>query len=76
MNIYTNKFHSQEFEKIEDFFKILKVDFSDLQYGRWRAIGKDFNACLYNTGKFVIQGKDVSVIAQNFEKYMIERYNW
>lgn len=70
MNIYTNKFHQQQFDKIKNFFEDINAEFSDLQYGKWRAVGKDYNASLYNTGKFVIQGKKTEAIAVDFEKFM------
>lgn len=70
MNIYTNKFKPVEFSKIRRFFEEKKSSFSPLQYAQWRAEGKDFNASLYNSGKFVIQGKTVDNIVSEFEKYM------
>lgn len=70
MNIYTNKFHTQYNEKLKQFFDTKKSDFSDLQYGKWRATGNGYNACLYNSGKFVIQGKDIDNLVSDFETYM------
>ncbi|MCR5260843.1 MAG: ribonuclease HIII [Candidatus Gastranaerophilales bacterium] len=68
MNIYTNKFSPKQFEKIKQFFK--EAVFSDLQYGQWRAEKNGYNACLYNSGKFVLQGKEVSSVASDFEQFM------
>ena len=70
MNIYTNKFNSQEYDKIKSFFEEEKAKFSKLQYGEWKAVNTGYTASLYNSGKFVLQGKEVSEIVKNFEGYM------
>lgn len=70
MNIYTNKFNAQQIYKVKEFFKIKHAVFSPLQYAMWRAAGSGYIAALYNSGKFVIQGKEVSSIVQEFEKFM------
>ena len=70
MNIYTNKFHAQQAEKIRTFFENCDCKFSPLQYAKWKAVGNGFNAALYNTGKFVIQGKNVDKISSDFENFM------
>ena len=70
MNTYTNKFNAQLFEKIKEFFITKNSKFSDLQYGKWKAVAKGFNACLYNSGKFVLQGKDIDNLTIEFEKFM------
>lgn len=70
MNIYTNKFNPQQATKVKEFFEIKNIVFSPLQYAKWRASGNGYIAALYNSGKFVIQGKDVSLIVSEFEKFM------
>ena len=70
MNIYTNKFQSQEYNKVRKFFEEINSSFSTQQYAEWKASKKDFTACLYSSGKFVLQGKDVSSISNQFEKFM------
>lgn len=70
MNIYTNKFNAQQADKVKEFFETKKAVFSQLQYARWRATGSGYIAALYNSGKFLIQGKDVSLIVKEFEKFM------
>ena len=70
MNIYTNKFHAQQADKIKLFFQNINANFDSLQYALWRATGNGYNAALYNSGKFVIQGKNVDKIVSDFEEYM------
>lgn len=70
MNIYTNKFNAQQVDKVKQFFEINGAVFSPLQYAKWKATGNGYIAGLYNSGKFVLQGKDVYHIAKNFEQYM------
>lgn len=70
MNIYTNKFNAQQADKVKKFFDTKKAVFSPLQYAKWKAVGNGYIAALYNSGKFVIQGKEVSIIVNEFEKFM------
>ncbi len=70
MNIYTNKINAQQNDKVKEFFEEKKAEFSELQYAKWKATGKDYIASLYNSGKFLLQGKDVYNLAKEFEQFM------
>lgn len=70
MNIYTNKFNAQQSDLAEKFFKEKNAEFSPLQYAKWKAIGEGYTASLYNSGKFVLQGKDVTEIVREFEQFL------
>jgi len=70
MNIYTNKFSQQQEKKIKEFFIQKQADFSDMRYAFWKAAADGYSAVFYNSGKFVIQGKEVSSLVSDFEKFM------
>ena len=70
MNIYTNKFNAQQSDLVEKFFKEKNAKFSPLQYAKWKANGDSYCASFYNSGKFVLQGKDVSKIVNEFEQFL------
>ncbi len=70
MNIYTNKFQAQQDERIKNFFKNKDAVFSTLQYARWKASFGGVTASFYNSGKFVMQGKNIDSIAGEFEFHM------
>lgn len=70
MNIYTNKFNAQQYDIIKNFFETKNAAFSSLQHAKWKASGIGFSASLYNSGKFLLQGKDVSKIVQEFEQFL------
>lgn len=70
MNIYTNKFSQQQEKKIKEFFIQKQANFSDMRYAFWKAAADGYSAVFYNSGKFVIQGKEVSSLVSDFEKFM------
>ena len=70
MNIYTNKFYQQDEKKIREFFIQKNGNFSDLQYAFWKVTVKGSSVVFYKSGKFVIQGKEVSDLVLDFEKFM------
>lgn len=70
MNIYTNKFQTQQFNKVKSFFEQKNASFSSFQYAEWKAQFKNFSAILYSSGKLVIQGKDISLSVEEFENFM------
>ena len=70
MNIYTNKFSQQQESKIKKFFEDRNGNFSEMQYAFWKVTVNGLSVVFYKSGKFVIQGKEVSVLASDFEKYM------
>lgn len=66
MNTYTTKFDKTEFEKIKVYFKNIGAEFSEQQYAQFRAKTPQGIAVLYNSGKFLIQGSDVSELVNHF----------
>lgn len=72
MNIYTNKFNNQTGERVKKFFENKNFSFGVLQYANWQAKNEAFTASFYNSGKFVLQGKDVSLIAAELEEFLNE----
>lgn len=70
MNIYTNKFSQQHEKKIREFFENKNGSFSDMQYAFWKVTVNGLSVVFYKSGKFVIQGKEVSDLVYDFENYM------
>ena len=64
MNTFTSKFTKNDFEKIKKFFEDENCSFISQQYAIFKAVSKEYGATLYSSGKFVIQGKEVSKIAE------------
>ncbi len=67
MNTYTNKITPLQASAIKKSLEEKKAEFDTIQYALWRARTKDFQAIYYSSGKFLIQGKDVSLISQEIE---------
>lgn len=63
MNTFTEKIEKADFDKIKEFFISKNAQFSEQQYSVFRAKTQDTVAVLYNSGKLLLQGKDVSEIA-------------
>lgn len=70
MNTYTEKFEKSEFDKIKSFFSSQNAEFSEQQYALFRAKVSGCIAVLYNSGKLLIQGSDVTQLADSFAHYM------
>ena len=60
MNTFTYKFEASDLKKIKQFFIDEKCNFTKQQYAFFKAISHDYCASFYNTGKLVIQGKEIS----------------
>lgn len=67
MNTYSNKFTSLQANKVKELLEDKSAGFDVIQYSEWRAKTKDFQATYYTSGKFLIQGKDVSSIVAEIE---------
>ena len=67
MNTYTYKFNLSDLNKIKNFFTEENCDFATLQYAFFKANSKDYTAAFYNTGKLVIQGKDISGVIKRLK---------
>lgn len=60
MNIFSEKIQTSKQEAIKDFIlKNFQVELKPKQYAFWEIKSKDFIATFYNSGKFVIQGKNI-----------------
>ena len=75
MNCYTNKFDKSVEPLLKKFFSELDAEFLPVQYAFWRAKTSDFNATFYNSGKLLIQGSDVSIIAKDVENLIGNKSN-
>src|SRR5574344_1282518 len=70
MNTYTNKFPKTDVPKLKNFFTLKKAEFQSQQYAIFRAKTKSFTAIFYESGKFLIQGSEISQLIEEFENYM------
>ncbi len=70
MNTYTNKISNLQAEKIHTLLKEKGAAFDSVQYALWRAKTANYQAIFYNSGKFLIQGKDVSAISQEIDSLL------
>lgn len=66
MNTYTYKFNTSDLNKIKEFFLKENCKFSEQQYAFFKAISSDYSAVFYNSGKLVIQGKEISAVVKKF----------
>lgn len=63
MNIFSEKIQTSKQEAIKDFIlQNFEAELKPKQYAFWEIKNKDFVATFYNSGKFVIQGKNVSAL--------------
>lgn len=70
MNYYSNKFEKSTSSKLKTFFIDDGAEISPQQNALWRARTSKYSAIFYNTGKFLIQGSDVSDIAKRVEQFL------
>ena len=68
MNTYTDKFDKSQFNKVRAYFESINAEFSEQQYAQFRAKTSYGIAILYNSGKFLVQGSDVSSLVENFKQ--------
>lgn len=63
MNVFTQKIPVEMQEEIKDaILKEFEAIVSPKQYAFWEIKNKDFSAVFYNSGKFVIQGKNIQPV--------------
>lgn len=63
MNIFSEKIPTIKQEEIKDFIlQNFNAIVNPKQYALWEIKNKDFVATFYNSGKFVIQGKNISAL--------------
>ena len=70
MGNYSNKFELSTAPKLKDFFITEGAEISDCQHALWRAKTKNYVATFYNTGKFLIQGADITDIVTKVENFL------
>lgn len=70
MNSYSNKFAKSDETKLKTFFEKNGAVFSPVQNAAWRAKTSSYTATFYNTGKLLIQGSDVTKIADEVDAFM------
>ncbi len=70
MNTYVKTFPSEFENKIKKFFEKNNFKFEEMQYAFFKSKQENCNAVFYNSGKFVIQGKDIEKLVSEFENYM------
>ena len=70
MNYYSNKLDKSVEPKLKEYFIKDGATISPQQNAFWRARTDKYSAILYNTGKFLIQGAEVTGIAKNVEDYL------
>lgn len=73
MNIFSEKIPTSKQEAIKDFIiNNFRAELKPKQYAFWELKTKDFTATFYNSGKFVIQGKNIvplfDKLTENFEE--------
>lgn len=67
MNTYSLKITPIQAEKIKNLLSEYNPVYDVVQYSNWRAKTSAFQATYYTSGKFLIQGKDVSDIAEKID---------
>ncbi len=67
MRTYTAKFEKVDFDKVRSFFEERNAEFGEQQYAVFRAKIPQCVGILFESGKFVLQGKDVSEVAAELQ---------
>ena len=64
MNTFTYKFKISSLNNLKKFFENDNCTFNEQQYAFFKAVSKDYSASFYNSGKLVIQGKEISAVVK------------
>lgn len=73
MNIFSEKIPIVKQEEIKDFIlQNFEAIVNPKQYAFWEIKNKDFTATFYNSGKFVIQGKNIEILLDKLSEIGIE----
>lgn len=73
MNIYSEKVSTSKQEEIKEFIlKNFNAALFPKQYAFWEIKNKDFTATFYNSGKFVIQGKNFELLFDKLTEAFME----
>ena len=70
MNTYTQKISELQAGKIKELLESKGATFDVIQYSVWRAKTSAYQATFYTSGKFLIQGKNVEVIATEIDEIL------
>ena len=70
MNTYVQKISKSDFKKVKAFFETKNASFENMQYAEFKAKLANANGVLYTSGKFVMQGKELSSLVNEFERAM------
>lgn len=70
MNHYSNKFDKSVESKLKDFLTQDGASITPQMNAFWRARTGTYSAIFYNTGKFLIQGSNVTQIAEKVEEFL------
>lgn len=70
MNTYVQKIEKKDFLKVKEFFQNKGAKFEQLQYAEFKTKLSNCNGALYSSGKFVLQGKEISSIVNEFEIFL------
>ncbi len=73
MNTYTTKIEKKDEAGLKAFLSTKDVLFENMQYASFRAKGEGFVAVLYESGKFVLQGKNVESVAHEIELNVLKK---
>lgn len=69
MNIFSEKIPTVKQELIKDFIlQHFQAGLKPKQYAFWELKTKDFSATFYNSGKFVIQGKNIGMLLEKLNE--------
>lgn len=73
MNIFSEKISINKQETIKDFIiQNFQTELKHKQYAFWEIKSKDFTATFYNSGKFVIQGKNIAPLFDKLSENFME----
>lgn len=73
MNIFSDKVPINKQEAIKDFIlSNFNAELKPKQYAFWEIKNKDFSATFYNSGKFVIQGKNIEPLFDKLTENFME----
>lgn len=70
MNSYSNKLDINVQIELKEFFQKDGAEILSQQYAFWRARNKSYSAIFYNTGKFLIQGAEITDIVNRVEEFL------
>lgn len=72
MNIFSEKIETNKQEELKKFIlQNFEADLNPKQYAFWEIKNKDFVATFYNSGKFVIQGKNINLLLEKLSELNI-----